>query len=71
MSKWPESRVGALLARQLKGTLGPGIHAPTVRGKCIQAFNISIHLQGYLAYMKLPTPLGLPYGPRHSPTVGS
>ena len=28
-------------------------------------------LQGYLAHKKTPTPLGHPYGPRHSPTVGS
>jgi len=28
-------------------------------------------LQGYLAHKKLPTPQGLPQGPRHSPTVGS
>ena len=28
-------------------------------------------LQGYLAHKKHPPSLGLPYGPRHSPTVGS
>jgi hypothetical protein len=28
-------------------------------------------VQGYLAHKKLPTPPGLPQGPRHSPTVGS
>ena len=28
-------------------------------------------LQGYLAHKKLRPPLGLPQGPRHSPTVGS
>jgi len=27
-------------------------------------------LQGYLGYTKTPTPLGLPYGPSHGPTVG-
>ena len=29
------------------------------------------HVQGYLAHKKLPTPLGLPKGPRHGPSVGS
>jgi len=28
-------------------------------------------LQGHLAHKKHPTPLGSPYGPRHSPAVGS
>ena len=28
-------------------------------------------IQGYLAYKKLPIPLGPPKGPRNSPTVGS
>jgi len=28
-------------------------------------------VQGYLAYKKQATPLGLPHGPRLSPTVGS
>jgi len=28
-------------------------------------------LQGYLAHKKHPSSLGPPYGPRHSPTVGS
>ena len=28
-------------------------------------------LQGYLAHKKQPPPLGPPYDPRHSPTVGS
>ena len=28
-------------------------------------------LQGYLAHKKTPIPLGQPYDPRHSPTVGS
>ena len=28
-------------------------------------------IQGYLAHMKTPTPLGLPWYPRHRPTVGS
>ena len=28
-------------------------------------------LQGYLAKKKTPTPLGLPWDPRHGPTVGS
>ena len=27
--------------------------------------------QGYLAHKKLPPPLGPPYDPRYSPTVGS
>jgi len=29
------------------------------------------HLQGYLAHKKTRTHLGLPWGPRHKPTVGS
>ena len=28
-------------------------------------------IQGYLAHKKQPPPLGLPWGPRHIPTVGS
>ena len=28
-------------------------------------------VQGYLAHKELPCPLGLPQGPRHSPTVGA
>ena len=28
-------------------------------------------LQGYLAHEKTPTPIRLPSGPRHRPTVGS
>ena len=32
---------------------------------------LQAELQGYLAHKKLPTPLGLPQGPRHGPTVGS
>ena len=27
--------------------------------------------QGYLTHMKTPIPLGLPWDPRHKPTVGS
>ena len=28
-------------------------------------------VQGYLAHKKTPTPLGLPWDPRHEPTAGS
>ena len=30
-----------------------------------------LHLQGYLAHKKTPTPLGPPWDPRYWPTVGS
>ena len=32
---------------------------------------LDAYVQGHLAHKKLPTPLGLPYGPRHGPAVGS
>ena len=32
---------------------------------------VSLLVQGYLAHKKTPTPLGQPYDPRHSPSVGS
>ena len=40
-----------------------------VRG--CRAQHVDVHLQGYLAHKKMPTPLGPPTDPRHRPTVGS
>ena len=33
--------------------------------------SLSVHLQGYLAHKKTPTPLRTPWDTRHRPTVGS
>ena len=37
----------------------------------IQARSSIVPVQGYLALKKQPQPLGPPYDPRYSPTVGS
>ena len=41
------------------------------RQLCMPARQPCLHVQGYLAHKKLPTPLGLSEGPGHSPAVGS
>jgi len=45
----------------------PVKNSPAVRPHTSQKLNL---LQGYLAHEKLPPLLGLPQGPRYTPTVG-
>ena len=63
LSRLPRTKVPARFL-----CLGPDLARPSQKEiHCRQVY----HVQGYLAHNKLLTPLGLPYGPRHSPTVES
>ena len=43
----------------------------SLRARFAAALEQPVALEGYLAHTKTPTPLGPPYDPGHSPTVGS